>query len=895
MYNINFTDPGTLDSRNPLTVEDQSLNVDTSLTFVGKNYSGYSQYIGENFLHLLENFAKATPPANPIKGQMWYNTGTTSSPPRPQLMVYDGTKWTESGNVKKGSAQPLAENSVVGDLWVDLTNQQLYLFSGATWVLVGPQFSEGSLSGLKAEILVDRDTNTTKTVLTFYATDIPVVIISKDTFTPKVTIAGFDIIKAGVNLSSLDFALNGTGFGQYWGTSEKAKALVVGNNTILASNFLRSDTVNTTNYTINIRNGGGIVIGASLESSFTTTADGAIIAHKTPGSTIKLRPTTVSGSQNDVLTVAGNQRVGINNVAPGIGQNGGWTGLDVNGNILTNGTVITTNTTVSTSTTTGALQVAGGVGVAGALYVGGNTSVAGHVTVGSPVAGIAINARLNNSHDIGSASGNRFRAIYAKDFIGDTFIGSFVGSLTGDITGSAAKLSQLSQWSIRGDVTSNVIPFNGAQPVPAASILTVARNTVTGIATVTTTANHNFVSGYIILITSCTGFSGASAFNTVDAGAVITVTGLTSFTYSNPGVTVAQTSATGSVVVAPGGSFVSVLSERVIANKTELTDSISTDYFMVYRATATPALRKISKATLFSTAGTVPTASIMPYAGDTPPSGYLFCDGSEQSQAQYPELFTILGYKYRAAGLLNGLNTFALPDLRGRFPLGRENMDNGNTVPLEISATSVTMTAIPALGSISATFIVQNSLTTHGPFQAGKVLTVTGLSPAINVDTGPIVITAVQPNTPTTGYTTLTVSMTQQSVTWPTSANLILNSVGTIDGGGGVPSPSRVPSATTLGLQGGESARTLTVNQLPQHKHNLKGNTNVNQYYAVRDASGVPNESNVIEGNLHFTTGKGHYLTDSGDMIATGAVGQSIETMNPYQTINYIIFTGRIQ
>ena len=27
------------------------------------------------------------------------------------------------------------------------------------------------------------------------------------------------------------------------------------------------------------------------------------------------------------------------------------------------------------------------------------------------------------------------------------------------------------------------------------------------------------------------------------------------------------------------------------------------------------------------------------------------------------------------------MNTFVLPDLRGRFPLGRDNMDNGRTVP----------------------------------------------------------------------------------------------------------------------------------------------------------------------------------------------------------------------
>ena len=67
-----------------------------------------------------------------------------------------------------------------------------------------------------------------------------------------------------------------------------------------------------------------------------------------------------------------------------------------------------------------------------------------------------------------------------------------------------------------------------------------------------------------------------------------------------------------------------------------------------------------------------------------------------------------------------------------------------------------------------------------------------------------------------------------------------------------------------------------------------------NQYYALRDMTGTPPEANVIEGNLHFTSGRGHLLKNSGGMAVTGAVGQSVDTMNPYQTINYIIFTGRI-
>jgi microcystin-dependent protein len=47
------------------------------------------------------------------------------------------------------------------------------------------------------------------------------------------------------------------------------------------------------------------------------------------------------------------------------------------------------------------------------------------------------------------------------------------------------------------------------------------------------------------------------------------------------------------------------------------------------------------------------------------PVGYLRCDGSLQSIANYDALFALIGTTYGG----DGFNTFAVPDLRGRMPI----------------------------------------------------------------------------------------------------------------------------------------------------------------------------------------------------------------------------------
>jgi len=53
------------------------------------------------------------------------------------------------------------------------------------------------------------------------------------------------------------------------------------------------------------------------------------------------------------------------------------------------------------------------------------------------------------------------------------------------------------------------------------------------------------------------------------------------------------------------------------------------------------------------------------FAGTFAPLGWAFCDGSTQSIAENSTLFNLIGTTYGG----DGVNTFALPDLRSRTPI----------------------------------------------------------------------------------------------------------------------------------------------------------------------------------------------------------------------------------
>lgn len=673
-YSIPYTDQA---NNGTITVEDGTINNETSIQLPGRNTTSYGKIVSTNFLHLLENFASSTEPARATEGQLWYDT----NPSGEQLKIYDGTQWVPAGGLNKSDSAPLVSTSQKGDLWVDTDNQQLYLNSGSGWVLVGPSFSDGLSTGV-SPLSVIGSNNQEYNVVQVEVDAQPIALISTAAFSPKQTIPGFENgLKAGFNLSTRD--ITGSGAAKYIGTAEKADNLVVNNNTVPAGNFLRSDVTSTTLFPLNIQNNTGLTVGTDAALNVAVEGQAGIIQNQIEGSSIDLRARE-GGRTRTVLRVDSSQRVGVNTQAPD-------EALDVVGNIQTDSNLFVNGTTESATISTGSIITKGGAGIAKNLNVGSELQVTGTTTLSNTI------PDGNNTKDLGAAA-SKWREVYATTFIG-TLNGTVNGTVSG-AAGSANKLTSGTTFRITGDVSADDIVFDGQ----------------TGGTT--------------------------KIFNTQISNAII--------------------------------------SSKELTNITQIDDEI-----LINRTSGNQGLFRTSRRTLLDAVPTNPPGVIMPYGGKTAPTGWLLCDGSQYRISEYTALFQVISYNF-GARTLPDLETgfFKVPDLRGRLPLGADNM-----------------------GGISS-------------------------------------------NTVTADY------------------------------------------ADGVGQIGGSEEKTIDVTQMPQHKHNLSGDSG-DQYFALRDVSGTPRDGEALVYDAPTGLGNGQALPNSGNIISDANVGQPINTMDPTLTLTYIIYTGR--
>ena len=224
------------------TVQDASVDNSTSLTFVGRNYSGYGQPVEENFVKLLENFSNVTAPAKPVQGQLWFNSSPNS---RRLLVSYDGTNFRDVSNVPYSTNAP--KNATTGDLWWDSSNSQIKVYNSVTDTWTASQPNGGAGSAWDFNRILDTNLVEQNAIRALLAS-VPVLTISDNNYTPdsSINLTQFPVVKKGINLSGAD-PVNGvsatsTSSGYImWGTSAdalKAQSIDITSNTTTATYYL---------------------------------------------------------------------------------------------------------------------------------------------------------------------------------------------------------------------------------------------------------------------------------------------------------------------------------------------------------------------------------------------------------------------------------------------------------------------------------------------------------------------------------------------------------------------------------------------------------------------------------------------------------------------------------
>jgi hypothetical protein len=99
------------------TIADGTINTSsTSLGLPGRNFAGYGQTLDTNFVHVAENFANATPPSNPMRGQLWYNTTANTMYVCPADGTSNANAWLALTSTASGGATTFGEVSVTGNI-----------------------------------------------------------------------------------------------------------------------------------------------------------------------------------------------------------------------------------------------------------------------------------------------------------------------------------------------------------------------------------------------------------------------------------------------------------------------------------------------------------------------------------------------------------------------------------------------------------------------------------------------------------------------------------------------------------------------------------------------------------------------------------------------------------
>ena len=419
-YTITLTNGAAL-----VAIPDGSIDqTATDLTLLGKNITGYGQFIDENFVYLLENFANNSQPNNPIKGQLWFDTSQN------RLKVYNGNSFEVTGGSIVSNTQPTL---VAGDIWINNSTEQLFFSS------VSGEHSQGwpiytkdqGLTGFESKTLLDIH-GIPHTVLLLYVSQTLIGVFSKDvSFTPAEALAG---ITGQILKGFTSSTLTGMIFDQ---VSSSANALVASDGSLkTVSDLLVSSGDNLSTGTLTLASTTPLIMGSNSDFQINVTpSSGFSLQHNTAPSssnfTINLENISaipsvfINSTSRHIGLYNENPQASLHIGTPGDSQRPG--SVIIEGNLIVNGTTVSNNTsTVDLADYT--ITLANTDSPSDGTADGAGIIIAG--TTNKSLLWVESNSAFTSSENIDLASGSTYK-INGADVLTSTTLGSSINTATG--------------------------------------------------------------------------------------------------------------------------------------------------------------------------------------------------------------------------------------------------------------------------------------------------------------------------------------------------------------------------------------------------------------------------------------------------------------------------------
>lgn len=201
-YNVNKFNGDLL-----TTVNDGKIDATkTSIKLLGRGVTNYGEVVAENFVHMLENFAREEPPANPLVGQLWYDK--TQNILKVCKNNTPTVEWATVGGLTSGSSISDFETTASdGQLFWDGDQLWVYDESENKSVLVGPLSTP--VQGTKLEARTTSGGGANHNVMEFWVDEELVAVWWADPnnmhqFTPDETsrYTNFPVIYPGLTISN---------------------------------------------------------------------------------------------------------------------------------------------------------------------------------------------------------------------------------------------------------------------------------------------------------------------------------------------------------------------------------------------------------------------------------------------------------------------------------------------------------------------------------------------------------------------------------------------------------------------------------------------------------------------------------------------------------------------